>query len=111
MQSAPEVVRLGTWNVSGWSAERWGPIASLDVQLLALQETKLASIPLERVREAAKRRGFTLHHGKASAVRRAVIHGNSCGVGILASGRCCLTVDASLCRMDQTSCNEPSTRS
>ena len=82
--SSGGLVRIGTWNVSWWTRDRLGPIESLRAQLVALQETKLASIPLENVRASLKRRGYVLHHGHPVPVRRD-FHGDSCVVGVLAS--------------------------
>ena len=77
-------VCVGTWNVSWWTGARLPPIASLGVQLLALQETKLSAFQLENARSSLKRAGYTLHHGRPVAVQRVGGHGDSCGVGVLA---------------------------
>ena len=38
---------IGTWNVSGWSAERLRAAAEdLDVEVLAVQDTQLMPVPL-----------------------------------------------------------------
>ena len=68
---AAEPVMLGTWNVSYWAAARLPGILSLIAQLCALQETKLADIPLECARASLKRVNHTLHHGQPAVFRRA----------------------------------------
>ena len=78
-------IRLGTWNLTWWTAERLAPISTLGVQLLAVQETKLASLPLESARASLKPSGYVLHHGHAVPARRAGGHGDRCGVGVIAS--------------------------
>ena len=80
-----EGVRIGTWNVSWWTGSRLAPVSSLGVQLLAMQETKLSALPLENARGSLKRMGYVLHHGHSVPAHRAGGHGDSCGVGILAS--------------------------
>ena len=52
---------------------------------MALQETKLAPLPLERARAFLQRSSYTLHHGLAVPAERAGVHGVRCGVGILAA--------------------------
>ena len=78
-------LHVGTWNVSWWSQARFPSVESLGVHLIALQETKLASLPLERARGSLRGLGYTLHHGMACPVRRAGGHGDSGGVGVLAA--------------------------
>ena len=82
--SPGEPLRVGTWNVSWWTQHRLPPISSLDVHLLAVQETKLGPLPLENTSSALRRLGHTLHHGAAAAVHRSGGHGDRAGVGILA---------------------------
>jgi len=76
------VVRIGTWNVSWWTAARLAPVVCLKAQLVALQETKLHRLQVESVRSSLKRLGFTLHHGHAVSEDHG---GHSGGVGVLAS--------------------------
>ena len=80
-----DVVLVGSWNVSWWSADRIAPICSLGkgLRILALQETRLARLPLETARGTARAGGFTIHHGEPVPVTRVGGHGNSCGVGFL----------------------------
>ena len=80
-----EPVRVGTWNCSYWTSSRLSGLQPLGLSLCALQETKLAEIPLENARGALKRAGFSLHHGQAAAVHRAGFLGDKAGVGFLAS--------------------------
>ena len=79
------LVTVGTWNVSYWHEDRLSAVGSLSVDILALQETKLARIPLERARGAARGHGYTLHHGPPVPATRAGLHGDACGVGLLAA--------------------------
>ena len=76
---------VGSWNVSWWTQERLAPLSSLQVHLCALQETKLACLPLENVRSFLRRQQYTLHHGAAVSSRRSGGHGDSAGVGVLAA--------------------------
>ena len=77
------VVHVGTWNCTAWSAERFAVVAALGAAVLALQETKLARIPLEHAQGAARTRGYTLHHGAAVPATRADLHGERSGVAFL----------------------------
>ena len=45
-------VWTGTWNVSYWSRDRLATIAPLKVDLIALQETKVAAHYIKNVRAA-----------------------------------------------------------
>ena len=58
----PDTIRVGTWNVSWWTQTRLVSIQSLDVQLIALQETKLSSLYVEQARSSLKHKAFVLHH-------------------------------------------------
>ena len=78
-------IRVGSWNCSYWTSSRLLSLQPLDLALCALQETKLADLPLENARGALKRLGYTLHHGQAAAVHRAGFLGDKAGVGFLAS--------------------------
>ena len=75
---------LGTWNLTCWTRERLLPISSLSTHLLALQETKLASLHLENASKFLRQQDHILHHGAAPSARRAGGHGVSAGVGLLA---------------------------
>ena len=59
------LLRMGTWNVSRWCLSRLEVVCdSIAVDLLAVQETHLASVDLERAQSAARRSGLCLHHGR-----------------------------------------------
>ena len=77
-------LRIGTWNMSHWSQEKLAVVtADIDADILAVQETHLGALPLERAHLAARARGFALHHGRPVPPLRASDHGRSCGVGFL----------------------------
>lgn len=80
-----EVVRVGSWNVSWWTQDRIAPIIQAGVALMAVQETKLALLPLEHARALARMLGCTLHHGHPVPAKTRGGHGDSCGVGVLAA--------------------------
>ena len=76
---------VGSWNLSGWSASRLQAITEdLDVSVLAVQETHLLPVKLERAHCAARRAGCRLVHGRAvpAKVGRAT-DGQHLGVGIV----------------------------
>lgn len=80
----PAGLRLGTWNMSHWSAPKISMLAAtVDVDVLAVQETHLAALPLEVARKTARNAGWRLHHGRPAAPSRNSEHGRSCGVGFL----------------------------
>ena len=83
---APEerVLRVGTWNMSHWSAAKVAVVAStISVDVLAVQETHLAPVPLEVAHTTVRQAGLHLHHGRPVAPLRHSEHGRSCGVGFL----------------------------
>ena len=78
-------LRIGTWNMSTWSREKLA-VAKEDIaaDLLAVQETHLAAIPLGNARKHTPTNfGLTLHHGRAVPALQSSDHGRSCGVGFL----------------------------
>ena len=80
-----DVLRVGTWNVSRWCLPRLEVIReSISVDLLAVQETHLASVGLERAQTAARRSQLCLHHGRPVPTRPGTLLGKSCGVGFFA---------------------------
>ena len=81
----PASVVVGTWNVSWWTPARFPPASSLQAQVLALQETKLAPLPLASAQRFLRPQGFTLLHGHPVAPSRSPSQGDSCGVAFLAS--------------------------
>jgi hypothetical protein len=78
------VLRVGTWNMSHWTAEKVAMVAeNVAVDILALQETHLAQVPVEVAHTTARCAGLHLHHGLLVAERPHSEHGRSCGVGSL----------------------------
>ena len=75
---------IGTWNVSGWSAAK-AAVAAQEVamDILAVQETHLAAIPLEWAHTTSQRLELSLHHGRPVRPMVSAVHGRSCGVGFL----------------------------
>ena len=79
------LLRLGTWNVSHWTSPKASIIASeIGVDVLALQETHLASFPLECAHGTCRNLGLRLHHGHPVPPSAHQIYGRSCGVGFIA---------------------------
>ena len=78
-------IRLGSWNVSHWAAPRAPIIAQeLDVDILAIQETHLASFPLECAHTTCRNVGLRLYHGHPVPPVARQVFGRSCGVGFVA---------------------------
>ena len=78
-------LRIGTWNLSHWSLDKVAVVAEdIAADILAIQETHLAVLPLERARASAHSFGLTLHHGRPVPPVTSSAHGKSCGVGFLA---------------------------
>ena len=89
MGEAPSVgsLRIGTWNMSHWSVDKANIIVNdIPVDLLAVQETHLAPLPLEWARTSCASLGLHLHHGRPAAPVGNSPHGKSCGVGLVAVG-------------------------
>ena len=58
------ILRVGTWNISHWSAPKATVVArDIPVDVLAVQETHLAAVPLQWAHSSAQRLSFSLHHG------------------------------------------------
>ena len=77
---------MGTWNVSHWSAAKATIMAtSVGADVLAVQETHLAPLPLEWAHTTARSLGLHLHHGRPAAPLAGSPHGRSCGVGFVAA--------------------------
>ena len=72
--------------MSHWSPES-AVVISTDIaaDILAVQETHLAALPLERARTTAHNLGLHLHHGRPVPRSGTSEHGKSCGVGFLAA--------------------------
>ena len=79
-------LQIGTWNVSHWSPERAAVIAAdVKVDILAMQETHLAVMPLQWAHSTARAMGLHLHHGRPVLAAGNSDHGKSCGVGFVTS--------------------------
>ena len=84
-ERSAEVLRVGTWNVSHWTAAKAHIVASeVGVDILAVQETHLAPFPLECAHGTARRVGLQLYHGHPVPAMAQAVYGRSCGVGFLA---------------------------
>ena len=80
----PPTLRIGTWNMSHWTAPKISLVAShLAIDILAIQETHLAPIPLSTAHRTATNAGLRLHHGGPVKPMPHSEHGRSCGVGFL----------------------------
>ena len=78
------VLRVGTWNLSHWTAEKVTTIAQdIPVDVLAVQETHLAKVPLVTAHTTADKADLLLHHGHPVQEARGSVHGKSCGVGFV----------------------------
>ena len=79
------VLRVGTWNMSGWGAAKvqtcWPEIP---VDVLAVQETHLAVLPLQWAHTAMRATGGHLHHGHPVKTSAHKTFGRSCGVAFMA---------------------------
>ena len=79
------ILRVGTWNVSHWTAAKANIIASdIGADITAVQETHLAAFPLECAHGTARRVGLHLYHGQPVPPLAQAVYGRSCGVGFLA---------------------------
>lgn len=83
-QEATGGLRVGTWNMSHWSIPKVDICAGLGLDVLALQETHLAPVPLESAHTTARVRGLRLHHGRPAVPTPGGTWGRACGVGFLA---------------------------
>ena len=83
--AAAGVLRIASWNMTHWTAAKVERLQdALDFHLIGLQETHLASLPLEYAQSTARRVGFRLHHGRPAAYTSSGMFGRTCGVGFLA---------------------------
>ena len=77
---------MGTWNMSHWSAAKATLMAlTVGAEILAVQETHLAPLPLEWAHDTARDLGLHLHHGRPAVPMPRSPHGRSCGVGFVAA--------------------------
>ena len=83
----PGGIRIGTWNVSGWSLLRAGVVAEvIQADVLAVQETHLSAVLLEHSSAAARLRyGLHSHHGRPAPPSGTEVFGRRCGVGFIAA--------------------------
>ena len=88
----PDGLRVGTWNVSHWAVARAAVCQSLGMDVLAVQETHLAPVPLETAHTTARAHGMRLYHGRPVAATAGGLWGRSCGVGFLAAEAVALQV-------------------
>ena len=79
------VLRLGSWNLSHWTPAKAALIAlEIGVDVLAVQETHLATFPLECAHGTCRNLGLRLHHGHPVPPIAQQVYGRSCGVGFVA---------------------------
>ena len=77
-----EGIAIATWNMCHWTAAKVGqPSASATLDVVALQETHLAELPLERAHTTARQHGWSLQHGRPVPASGHSEHGRACGVG------------------------------
>ena len=78
-------LRIGTWNMSGWKAAKARTVfAEISAQILAVQETHLAPMPLQWAHGTMRDVGGHLHHGHPVKAVGNGTFGRSCGVGFVA---------------------------
>ena len=78
-------LRVGTWNVSHWAVAKVDVCRNLEADVLALQETHLAPVPLETAHTSPRSRGMRLFHGRPAQPTPGGIWGRARGVGFLAA--------------------------
>ena len=62
------IIRLGAWNMSHWTAPKVALVAAtVRADVLAVQETHLAALPLDVAHKTARNAGLRLHHGRPAA--------------------------------------------
>lgn len=79
---------IGTWNLSGWSASKARTVfAEVGADVLAVQETHLAALPLQWAHRTVQAVDHHLLHGHPVPSVSGGTYGKSCGVGfVLRSG-------------------------
>ena len=76
---------VGSWNMSHWTPAKARTVfAEVGADVLALQETHLAALPLEWAHGTARAAGWTLLHGHPVRPVADRTAGKSCGVGFVA---------------------------
>ena len=77
---------VGSWNMSGWQAAKAQMVlAESYADIMAIQETHLAPMPLHWAYESLKSADFHLHHGNPVKAVSEGTFGRSCGVGFVAA--------------------------
>jgi exonuclease III len=77
-------LRLGSWNVSHWTPAKAAIIAQdIGADILAVQETHLATLPLEWAHGTCRNLGLHLQHGHPVSPLANRVDGRSCGVGFV----------------------------
>ena len=80
------LLRVGTWNMSHWTVDKANIIVrDIPVDVLAIQKTHLAPLPLEWARTSCTALDLHLHHGRPAVPIGNSPHGKSCGVGFVAA--------------------------
>ena len=75
---------VGSWNMSHWTPAKARTVfEEVGADILALQETHLAALPLEWAHGTARDAGWTLVHGHPIRPTGGRIAGTSCGVGFV----------------------------
>ena len=81
---APGSLRIATWNISHWSRPKAERAAfEIPFDILAVQETHLAVVPLEHAHTTTRSVELHLHHGRPVPASGHSIHGRALGVGFL----------------------------
>ena len=79
----PPLLRIGSWNISHWTPAKVSAVAALAFDILAVQETHLAAVLLERAHTTVRHLQLHLHHGRPVQPLAHSEHGRSVGVGFL----------------------------
>ena len=75
---------VGSWNMSHWTAAKARTVFDdVGADVLALQETHLAAVPLQWAHGTARQAGWHLLHGHPVRLVRGGVFGRSCGVGFI----------------------------
>jgi hypothetical protein len=78
-------LRVATWNMSGWRAAKARAVfTEISADVLAVQETHLAAVPLQWAHGTMRDVGGHLHHGHPVKAVGKGTFGRSCGVGFVA---------------------------
>ena len=81
---SPGSLRIANWNISHWSRPKVERAAfEIPFAILAVQETHLAIVPLERAHTTTASLDLHLHHGRPVPPSGHSLHDRSCCVGFL----------------------------